>query len=366
VEQPTRILFAVLDWGLGHATRTLPLIQEARRQGAQPVVASAGDTGRYLRQEVPALPYIELPAYAIRYPYQNMVANMALQLPKIAHTAIKEHRKVERLIPAHGIQAIVSDNRFGCWSGSVPSVFVSHQLQLRMPTPALSRVANRLNRYFLQRYDQCWIPDLPGEESLSGSLSVAPRGLEHRHLGLLSRFTDTKPALPKEQVDLLVLLSGPEPQRTYLEKELLPQLREMPGRKVLVRGTMGGKKVTALDGFLVHDYLSGGPLGPLLAAAKVIVCRSGYSSLMDLSAFGKRALLIPTPGQTEQEYLAQRLLKQDRAAVQQQGAVNLREGLKAAKRCKGLMVKGEGGRVTAAIQSLIASANSADTRRNRF
>jgi len=365
VEQPTRILFAVLDWGLGHATRSLPLIQEACRQGALPVIASAGDAGRYLQQEVPGLAYVELPAYDIRYPYQNMVANMALQLPKIAYAAIREHRRVQQLIRTHRIKAVVSDNRFGCWSSAVPSVFLSHQLQLQAPVPVLSRMANKLNHYFLKRYDQCWIPDRPGEDSLSGALSVPPTGLAYRHLGLLSRFTNKRPHPIPGPVEVLALLSGPEPQRTYLEKELLPQLRALRGHKVLVRGTMGGKQLPASEGLSVYNYLESEALGRILAAAKVVVCRSGYSSLMDLSAMGKRVLLIPTPGQTEQEYLASRLLQQGCATVQRQGHIRLQEGIAAAIRRDGLTAEQDESRVAEAMQSLIASANSIDTRRNR-
>jgi UDP-N-acetylglucosamine transferase subunit ALG13 len=344
----------------------LPLIQEACRQGALPVVASAGDAGHYLQQELPALPYIELPAYNIRYPYQNMVANMAIQLPKIARATIMEHRKIQRLIATHHIQAIVSDNRFGCWSSAVPSIFLSHQLQLRTPVPVLTRLANTLNHYLLKRYDQCWIPDRAGEESLSGALSVPPAGLAYRHLGLLSRFTNQSRNPASEPIDVLALLSGPEPQRTYLEKELLPQLRAIAGRKVLVRGTMVGEQLQVSEGLTIYNYLGSEALGQLLAAARVVVCRSGYSSLMDLSAMGKRVLLIPTPGQTEQEYLASRLFKQGWAAVQRQGDIHLREGIAAAERRGGLSAHQEDSKVEAAIRWLIASANSAGTRRNRF
>ena len=289
---------------------------------------------------------------------------MALQLPKIARAALTEHRRVQQLIQTHGIQAIVSDNRFGCWSSTVPSVFLSHQLQLQ--TPVLTRLANTLNHYFLKRYDQCWIPDRPGEEGLSGVLSVPPSDLACRHLGLLSRFTGKSPNPAPGPVDVLALLSGPEPQRTYLEKELLPQLRALAGRRVLVRGTIGGEQLPASEGLSVYNYLGGETLGQLLAAARVVVCRSGYSSLMDLSAMGKRVLLIPTPGQTEQEYLASRLLQQGRAAVQRQGHIRLQEGIAAAVRQSGLPAHQEDSEVKAAIRWLIASANSADTRRNRF
>jgi uncharacterized protein (TIGR00661 family) len=353
-----RILFAVLDWGLGHATRSLPLISAAQALGVEPVVASAGNAGAYLKKELPGLTHLELPAYDIRYRYGSMVANMGLQLPKIAHTAWREHRLLQQIIKTHDIKAVVSDNRFGCWSEKVPSVFVSHQLQLRTPHPWLDSFANAMNRYFLRRYDRCWVPDFPGAQSLSGELSVPPEGLAVEQLGWLSRFAPS-PVKLEHSIDVLVLLSGPEPQRTYLEQALVSQLKTLPGRKVLVRGLAEAADELPIAGIEVHNYLAANELEKALRASVVVVCRSGYSSLMDLCTMGKKALLIPTPGQTEQLYLAQRLHEKGWVAVQQQGEIALAKGLLAAKRCAGLQPPAQSAKnmIEKAMYGLIALIN---------
>lgn len=350
-----RILFAVLDWGLGHATRSMPLILAAQALGAEPIVASAGNAGAYLKGELPALMHLDLPAYGIRYRYSSMVANMGMQLPKIARTAWLEHRLLQRIIKAHEIKAVVSDSRFGCWSQKVPSVFISHQLHLRMPYPWLNPMANAVNRFFLRQYDRCWVPDFPGARSLSGELSLPPEGLAVEHLGWLTRF---EPSLSKVEpsIDVLALLSGPEPQRTYLEQSLIRQIKNLPGRKVLVRGLAQDTEGLSVEGVEIHSYLTAGALEKVLQATSVVICRSGYSSLMDLRALGKKALLIPTPGQTEQLYLAERLRQKGWAAVQQQRELDLSKGLLAAQGCKGLRPPAPAAqeRIEKAIRGLIA------------
>ena len=116
-------------------------------------------------------------------------------------------------------------------------------------------------------------------------------------------------AIPPSIV-LLVLLSGPEPQRTSFEQLIIQQLNPLPLTSVLVRGTPGEGPETESKGNLhIFSHLLGEQLLQLMIRAKIVVCRSGYSTIMDLVTVGKKAILVPTPGQTEQEYLANYLLK---------------------------------------------------------
>jgi len=334
--EPTRILVAPLDWGLGHATRCMPIIQELERQGVLPVLASAGSAAEYLQKERPELPFFKLPAYGVRYRTHNMAYNMALQLPRILHTIWQEQRYVQRIIRSQKISAIISDNRYGAWSKAVPSVLVSHQLHLRVPY-RLGSPVNAIHRKALRRFTACWVPDEPGADSLSGSLSIPRGSLQLRHIGLLSRFAGS-PTEKREEaaIEALALLSGPEPQRSILEQEILPQLREISGLCVVVGGKRGAATHWESGNIQYYSLLKADKLAPLLRRAKTVICRSGYSSLMDLAALGKQALLIPTPGQTEQLYLARRLQQQQRVVVQRQGSLRLAEGIAAAQQLKGL------------------------------
>ncbi|MCR9100946.1 MAG: glycosyltransferase [bacterium] len=339
-----RILIACLDWGLGHAARGLPVADALQELGATPILASAGNAGAFLRAERPELQYLALPAYNIHYRSKSMVASMALQGPKLAYTAWREHQLLQHYIKTHHIDGVISDNRFGCFSRKVPGVFLTHQLHPIVPIPLLQPVANGLNRAFLYRFQECWVPDLPGANGLSGALSHPPlAGIPTHYIGWLSRFNGLPAtAAPEAPIDTLAVLSGPEPQRTHLEQALLAQYRQLPGRHTLVRGIPEEAPPRQEGGVAIINYLKGQALWEAIQNTVVVIGRPGYSSLMDWGMAQKKVLCIPTPGQTEQEYLAQRLYKKGRVAVQQQSTLQLIRGIEDAKAASGMQAADSG------------------------
>lgn len=301
------ILIAILDWGLGHASRCVPLIRAWRAAGKRVTVASAGSALAFLRASIAADQFLELPAYKVRYPTRSMVWNLAWQSPRLWRVMSAEHKQLKKHLSTVKVDRIVSDCRFGCWHPQVESVWLAHQLQIQHSQPWLAVAANRAYHTFLtSRFDQVWVPDMEGENSLGGQLSQPIRGLPHRYLGPLSRFAETpvQKKLPSTY-QWLALLSGPEPQRTYLEKELMVQLQALGVPALLVRGVEGSSTPRCVAcGLDVVDWLLGDDLQTAIARSANLVCRSGYSTLMDAWYWQKPLLLIPTPGQTEQEYLA--------------------------------------------------------------
>jgi len=329
-----RILIAPLDWGLGHASRTVPIVRELLRAGAEVFLASNGRALSYLQAAFPELESTALPAYAVQYPSRHMWWNMARQSGRLMRVARAEHRQLQHLIRRHSIDAVISDNRFGCFSSRVYSVFITHQLNLQLPM-VLRWPGRKLNHYFIRRYDSCWIPDIPGPHGLSGELSAVPSGSQVEYLGILSQLEPASPE-PKASYDLLLLLSGPEPQRTYLETQLIEQCK-MPGLKTLL---IQGKteeliRSTPASNIDAVSFLKFQELGKALAGARHIICRSGYSSLMDLAVAGRKALLIPTPGQTEQVYLARRMQQLGYCPTQSQKELDISAGLTAMEQYTG-------------------------------
>ena len=318
-----RTLLTPLDWGLGHATRSLALAERLRRQGDELIWASAGPALELLCRELPAEePVHELPAYDVRYATGNMVWNVATQSLKWARTLGAERQVTAQLVRRYRPDRIVSDSRFGCYHPRVVSIFLTHQLH---PLTGFGP-ANAVYRWHLNRhFDRFWVPDEEGEDRLSGQLSAAAGYEGVEYIGQLSRLRSLEspersavevPAVPNH---LLLLLSGPEPARTRLETRLLSALPLTTGRVTLVRGLPAGAK--PLDnrprhpGFTHYDFADRTTLIQLLESADLVLCRSGYSTLMDLRALAKPALLLPTPGQTEQIYLAQRAAVQGWARV---------------------------------------------------
>ena len=184
-----RILVAVLNWGLGHAARCIPLITALRAAEHEVIIAADGRAGMLLQIEFPSLAYIELPAYNVRYGSSNMILNIAWQWPKILYAAFKEHRKVRDLINHDQLDLIISDSRFGCFSAKVKSIFISHQIWIKTPFPFLSFLVNHCNHWVIRRFNECWIPDWLPIPRLAGDLSRPIPNHPHRYLGILSRMT---------------------------------------------------------------------------------------------------------------------------------------------------------------------------------
>lgn len=324
IGSPT-VLVAPLNWGLGHATRCIPIIDALLAQGAQVVLASDGDALALLHHHYPRLPALELPTYGIRYPKRSMVYNMLRQLPRIARVLSLERQKTATIVQAYGIDAIISDNRYGVYHPQVPSVMVTHQLHLQLDTAWMRRPVNGTLHRLLRRFDACWVPDVAGMPNYSGALGhPALQGLPTTYVGALSRFAPscTEPT----KWDVLAVLSGPEPQRQYLEQALMEQLRELPLRALLVRGRPSNtQRQLVAPQLYQQDFMPQADLQQAFASSQLVVVRSGYSTVLDLATLGcPQVLFVPTPGQPEQEYLAKRLIQHQGYQAQAQDALDLK------------------------------------------
>ncbi len=313
-------LIAVLDWGLGHASRSLALAKQLVLAGEKVSWAAAGAARHFLVQACPEQTIHSLPAYQIQYYGSNMHWNIARQLPKILRTVLQEQLVCKQLVRDLKVDRLISDSRFGAWSANCDTVFLSHQLNPIFGLPFV----DILYRRWLQKFDSIWVPDHAGPNRLSGKLSDPTAYKNVTFIGPLSRFSDafqtsqvpnlSTTAMPIEEAspfDLVCLLSGPEPQRSKLETMLRKILPQVPGKHILVQGKPNNVAEDQIHGnYQVVSFTDWQQTQWLLEKGRYIICRSGYSSLMDLQALNKTALLIPTPGQTEQVYLAHRAQQQ--------------------------------------------------------
>lgn len=329
LKKSKRILIAPLNWGLGHVTRCIPIIEILLAQGAEVILASDGGALRLLKQEYPALPAFKLPAYEVRYGSRSMVWNMAWQLPRIGRAVRREYGELQKLVKAQQIDIVISDNRYGCYSPATHNIFLTHQLNIQMPNRLLDFFVAQANKQLLQRFDEIWVPDLPSLPNLSGDLShPAPLSKVH-YLGLLSRMRHYE--CPR-RYDIAIVLSGPEPQRSYLENQIRAQLSNLSALSILlVQGVMKEQKQEVENGLETVSYLTSSALNEAMLSADLIICRPGYSSLMDLAMLRRKALLIPTPGQTEQEYLAKHLQSQGLFYAVAQKELDLAKAVEKAK-----------------------------------
>lgn len=326
------VLVAALDWGLGHATRCIPIIKLLQQRDVTIILGSSGRAAQLWKDEFPELEHIELPAYNPSYPADgNMVWHMALQSKRLLGVIKEERNLLPELIKQLGITHVISDSRFGLSSPSIPSVFITHQVNIRMPgiMRAFEPLINHKNHGYINDFTRCWIPDWPAVPNLSGDLGHGPAitKKKYRYIGPLSRMTADEKAV-KQEYSLVAICSGPEPQRTIFEKVLREQMPSIPGRKLIIMGKPEeGKTIRNEGGIEVVGHMDSQAMGVAMEQAKTIICRSGYSTLMDLNALGLKAILVPTPGQTEQMYLGKRMAKLARHIMQFQEDINLVEGM---------------------------------------
>jgi uncharacterized protein (TIGR00661 family) len=308
-----RILVAPLDWGLGHATRCIPIIKELLANDYDVFLAGEGAQEALLRSEFPDLPFLKLGGYQVSYSKSPgwFVFNMILQAPRIISVIRSEHRWLKRMVKAHKIDAVISDNRFGLYHSKVPSVLITHQLYIKTGLGKWSeRLLQRLNYRYINRFTECWVPDAAGENNLGGELSnpaIKPR-VPTRYIGPVSRFETRQSTEIKDHV--LFILSGPEPQRTIFENRIINEVSHYAFTATIVRGLPLSPTVLPSTGMIkFHNHLQAAELNNELAKAEWVICRSGYSTVMDLVKMQKKSIMVPTPGQTEQEYLASYLGK---------------------------------------------------------
>lgn len=306
-----RVLIAPLEWGLGHATRCIPLITELLLNKCEVFIAAESATYYLLKDEFPGANFLLLRGYHIRLSrYKALLSwKMATQFPKIIYAIYKENRWLRKRIKQYKIDAVISDNRAGLYDKKIKCIYITHQLLVKTGNGFTEKIAQQIHHYFINKYHECWVPDFE-KNNLAGELShplVAPKNI--KYIGAFSRF-NKKENLEKKY-DLLIILSGPEPQRTIFEKILLNNLLSCNVKTLLVRGLPGSDKIIKSENVLVEvtNHLSGEELGNAIQQSEIVMSRSGYTTIMDLIKLNKKAILIPTPGQAEQEYLAHYLME---------------------------------------------------------
>lgn len=308
-EQGT-VLISPLNWGLGHATRLIPIIREWQCRKRTIILGGNGNSLLLLKNEFPGLACIEIPFPEIRYGKSGQqVLLFILQSFRLLAGIRAEHCRLRQIIQERNIQMVISDSRLGLHSRKARCILVTHQLHIQFPKGWrwLQLLTNLVSHYFVAKFDEVWVPDIAGEPNLAGRLSQGSLpGIQCRYIGLLSRFTGHRIAAGKESY-ILVLLGGPEPQRSLLEAILLAQLGVAGRPVVIAAGTPGNRQVSVPANVRYIPFAGTGELAALISGAELIICRSGYSSVMELVSLGRSGVLIPTPGQPEQEYLAESL-----------------------------------------------------------
>jgi predicted glycosyltransferase len=327
-----RILLSPLDWGLGHATRCIPIIRALMAQNVEVIIASDGSVETLLRAEFPNLEFLRLAGYEISYGKNkiDLVGKILLQIPRILQVIEEENEWLKNTIENYELDAVISDNRYGLYNEKIYSVFITHQLQIQTGLAITDRIVQNINFNYINKFDACWIPDVAAKPGLAALLSHPKRKPQTalHYIGWQSRFDHS---IKGKDQHILVMLSGPEPQRTMLEEIIFSQLSLCKQQVVIVRGLPDETELPSLPAHVtVYNHLKAEELQEKIANASFVVARSGYSTVMDLIPWKKKTILVPTPGQTEQEYLADHLVMQSCALSFLQDEFNLQHALEVA------------------------------------
>ncbi|KJS07054.1 MAG: hypothetical protein VR77_02235 [Flavobacteriales bacterium BRH_c54] len=331
-----------LDWGLGHAARCVPIINTLIDLGHKVIIAADNAPLSFLKTTFPQLQFVQLPGYTIRYTTNGcMNFKMLSQMPGFLKSIKKEHQLLQTIIDENQIDLVISDNRYGLWTKKIPTVFITHQLLIQASFG--KRWLNKINHYFIQEYNECWVPDIENENNLSGNLSHTKKlnTIPTFFIEPLSRFSE-KGLFSEQKYDAFVVISGPEPQRTVFESLVVKQAEKTALKLVLVRGLPSENIIPEYlhsENIEVHNHLPTELFLEKIGQSKLVISRAGYSTIMDLAVLGKKAVLVPTPGQTEQEYLARYHFEKQHYFTQTQQEFDLEEAINKATNFTGIQIQ---------------------------
>jgi len=300
---------------LGHAARMIPLARKLREMKYNVIIGSGEEHLSLFQNELPGLSYINFPGFKPGYSrFLPQYIFLLFKIPKLLYHVVVEHKRLKKIISEHAVDIVISDNRFGLWNMNVTSVYVTHMPLVPLPNllKFLEPIGVLLHRQIIKKYSFCFIPDLPGDLNLSGRLSHGiklPGNV--RYVGILSRFVDPEESLNENPVKYhhnTVILSGPEPQREILKQKLITLLKDKEPPTVMFEGKPGKREQIVMNGNITfYSHLPASRMKEVIEGSNYIITRSGYSTIMELVSLNCNALIIPTPGQTEQEYLAEYL-----------------------------------------------------------
>lgn len=350
-----RILISPLNWGLGHATRCIPIIRLLVQKKAEVIIAADGRPLELLKQEFPTLECIHLKGSEINYPKGgSMIWKMFFSIPKILFGIYREHQSLKKIISEKKIDIVISDNRFGLWNKEIKSIFITHQLMIK--TPFAEKLVHKINLYFIKKFSECWVPDVEGPGNLSGDLAHTYSLPSNAFfVGPLSRFNKINTSQVDVVYDVMAIVSGPEPQRSIFEKLVVEQVQQSKLKALIVSGkTEIGLTREIINNMEIVSHLKSDEMQEAILRSKIIISRSGYSTIMDLAMLSKKAIFIPTPGQTEQEYLAERCMQKKIAYCEKQSDFNLEKALKEVEKYTGFEVQENNGLLEKRVDNLMS------------
>jgi uncharacterized protein (TIGR00661 family) len=334
-----KIIYGVCSWGLGHATRSLPVIRKLIKEGNELTIISNGRTLELLKKELGNdIEYFDIPDYPmlISENSRQFMAKSVVYWPSFIARIESGLQQLKKILENRKCDRIISDGRYDIYDRKIPSFFMSHQIRIMNPLriKMFEKGSETFNLFFFKRFAGVIVPDYK-DNDLSGELSHNLRKIDENKLHYIGVLSDFDRRQTKKDIDYLISISGPEPQRTMLEEKLLSQINDLEGKIVVTLGKTESQDKFNKKGVETYSFLSKEKREDFLNRSKLVISRSGYSTLMDLAVVGTKALMTPTPGQIEQEYLGQYHNKKGTFYSVYQDKINLKRDVEIAKKTTG-------------------------------
>jgi uncharacterized protein (TIGR00661 family) len=356
-----KIIYAVCSWGLGHATRSLPVIRKLAKEKNELTIISHGRSLKLLKDELGENPrYIQIEDYPMLLSENSrqFMAKSMIYWPNFISKMIKGQRQIQKILEKEKYDRIISDGRYDIYSRKIPSFFISHQIRIMNPLriKMFENGSEIFNLFFFKRFCGVIVPDFR-KDNLSGDLSHNLHRIDENKIHYAGVLSDFKKINKTKNIDYLISISGPEPQRTMLEEKLLTQIGDLKGKVVVTLGKTENMDKFKQDGVETYSFLPSDKREEFLNRAKLVVSRSGYSTMLDLAVIGCKALMIPTPGQVEQEYLAKYHNKKGTFYSVSQDNIDLSRDVDIAKKTTGIKRICD---VKKTVENIIRITNSVD------
>jgi uncharacterized protein (TIGR00661 family) len=338
-----KVIYGICSWGLGHATRSLPVIRRLIRENNEITIISNGRSLDLLRNELnKKVNFIDIPDYPmlISENSRQFIAKSILYWPLFIKKMESGLQKLTRIVKKNKYDIIISDGRYDIYNKIIPSFFISHQMRIMNPLRIkfLETGSEIYNKFFFKRFKGVIIPDYK-KNDLSGDLSHNLKKIDSSKLNYVGVLSDFKRIDKKKDIDYLISISGPEPQRTIFENKIFSQLEYLSGKIVITLGKSDEKKETKKESMEIYSFLTKEKREDLLNRAKIVISRSGYSTLLDLAVIGTKAMMTPTPGQIEQEYLSEYHNKKGTFYSVNQNKIDLKNDIKKVMNTSGIQRK---------------------------
>jgi len=354
-----KIIYGVCSWGLGHATRSLPVIRKLIEENNELTIISNDRSLELLKKELGNnLEYYDIPDYPMLLSENSrqFMAKSFVYWPMFIKRMESGLQKLKKILEKRKCDKIISDGRYDIYSRKIPSFFISHQIRIMNPLriKMFERGSEIFNLFFFKRFAAVLVPDYK-EDDLSGDLSHNLHRIDENKLYYVGILSDFKKKKTNKNIDYLISLSGPEPQRTLLENKLLSQIDNLSGEIVVTLGKIEKQDNFNKKNIQTYSFLTKGERIDFLNRTKLVISRSGYSTIMDLAVIGIKALMVPTPGQVEQEYLGQYHNKKGTFYSVSQNEINLKKDIELAKKTTGIKRKCDVNKTVENIMNVITS-----------